>query len=97
MRWERFCWEGPSVHVTLTSATHLSLVADRAHPLMETVFPGSRDDVLCHQTKNAQERFEEHNKKLISLQASICGMCSTYPICTTRIVQNISFSSLFTA
>jgi len=44
MLWAMFFWEtlGTAIHVdvTLTRTTYLSIVVDRVHPFMETVFPG---------------------------------------------------------
>ena len=61
MLWAMFCWEtlGPAIHVdvTLTRTTYLSIVADRVHTFMETVFPDycdlfQQDNALCHKAKN---------------------------------------------
>lgn len=54
----------PAVHVTLTRTSHLSIVADHEHSLMETVFPdGSGLFQQDNSTKMVQERFEEHNNQ----------------------------------
>ncbi|KAK3561066.1 hypothetical protein QTP86_026371 [Hemibagrus guttatus] len=72
MLWAMFCWEtvGPAIHmdVTLTCSTYLSIVADRIHPFMETVFPDGcgllqQDNAPCHSTKMGQEWFDEHNNE----------------------------------
>ena len=66
MLWAMFCWQtlNPSihVHVTLTHATYLNIVADQVHPFMATVFPDGtglfqQDNVPCHTVKIVQEWF----------------------------------------
>ena len=61
MLWTMFCWEnlGPAIHVdvTLTCTTYLSIVADHAHPFIETVFPDGcglvqQDIAPCHKEKS---------------------------------------------
>lgn len=63
-----FCWGTlcPAIHedVTLTHATHLSIVPNHAHP--GTVFSGGhglfqQDNGAIHEAKTVQGRFEEQH------------------------------------
>ncbi|KAK3530022.1 hypothetical protein QTP86_009926 [Hemibagrus guttatus] len=67
-----FCWEtlGPAVHVdvTVTRSTYLSIVADRVHPFMETLFPDGcglfqQDNAPCYKAEMVQEWFDDHNNQ----------------------------------
>ena len=53
---------GSVIHVdgSLTCTPYLSIVADHAHPFMETIFPDGcghfkQDNVPCHKAKRDQE------------------------------------------
>lgn len=73
--WAMFCWKtlGLAIHVEvpLTHTTYLSIVADHAHPFMETVFLVCcvlflQDNAPCDIAKMVQESFEEHEFEVLT-------------------------------